>query len=89
LSNLTGRVSQLHDSLLARLSDFTSSTSHRQRNRSLTSLHLQTVNTTNLNETELRLTQNLSNPTRHQRRSIKPRPKSETYDDHHRVNAGK
>jgi hypothetical protein len=89
LSNLTGRVSQLHDSLLARISDFTSSTSHRQRNRSLTSLHLQTVNTTNLNETELRLTQNLSNPTRHQRRSIKPRPKSETYDDHHRVNAGK
>ena len=39
LSNLTGRVSQLHDSLLARLSDFTSNTSNRQRNRSLTSLH--------------------------------------------------
>ncbi len=88
LSNLTGRVSQLHDSFLARLSDFTSGTSSRYRNRSLTSLHSQTVNTTNLTETESRLTQNSSN-TRHQRRSVKPRPKSETYDDHHRVNAGK
>jgi len=88
ISNLTGRVSQLHDSLLARLSDFASSTSNRHRNRSLTSLHTQTVNTTNLNEIDTRLTQNSSN-TRHQRRSVKPRPKSETYDDHHRVNAGK
>jgi hypothetical protein len=88
LSNLTGRVSQLHDSLLARISDFTSSTSNRHRNRSLTSLHSQTVNTTNPNETELRPTQNSSN-TRHQRRTAKPRPKSETYDDHQRVNAGK
>jgi hypothetical protein len=90
ISNLTGRVSQLHDSLLARLSDFTSSTSNRHRNRSLTSLHSQTVNTTNVNvnETDVRLTQNLFN-VRHQRRSVKPRPKSETYDDYHRVNAGK
>jgi hypothetical protein len=88
ISNLTGRVSQLHDSFLARLSDFTSSTSNRHRNRSLTSLHTQTVNTTNLNESDLRLTQNPSH-TRHQRRQIKPRPKSETFDDHHRVNAGK
>jgi hypothetical protein len=88
ISNLTGRVSQLHDSFLARLSDFTSSTSNRHRNRSLTSLHTQTVNTTNLNEPDLRSTQSTSH-TRHQRRQIKPRPKSETYDDHHRVNAGK
>ncbi len=88
ISNLTGRVSQLHDSLLARLSDFTSNTSHRQRNRSLTSLHSHTVNTTNLNESDVRLAQNASN-TRHQRRPVKPRPKSETFDDHHRVNAGK
>ena len=88
ISNLTGRVSQLHDSFLARLSDFTSSTSHRQRNRSLTSLHSQAVNASHLNESELRSTQNPPN-TRHQRRLIKPRPKSETYDDHHRVNAGK
>lgn len=90
ISNLTGRVSQLHDSLLARLSDFTSSTNNRQRNRSLTSLHSQTVNTpnVNVNENDIRLPQNLSN-TRQQRRSVKPRPKSETYDDHHRVNAGK
>ena len=88
ISNLTGRVSQLHDSFLARLSDFTSSTSHRQRNRSLTSLHSQAVNASHLTESELRSTQNPSN-TRHQRRLIKPRPKSETYDDHHRVNAGK
>jgi hypothetical protein len=90
LSNLTGRVSQLHDSFLARLSDFASGTSSRYRNRSLTSLHSHTVNTTttNLTETESCLTQNSSN-TRHQRRSVKPRPKSETYDDHHRVNAGK
>jgi hypothetical protein len=88
ISNLTGRVSQLHDSLLARLSDFTSSTSNRHRNRSLTSLHSQTVNTTNVNETDVRLPQNIPN-IRPQRRSIKPRPKSETYDDHNRVNAGK
>jgi hypothetical protein len=88
ISNLTGRVSQLHDSLLARLSDFTSSTSSRHRNRSLTSLHTQTVNTPNPTEIEQRLTQNPSS-TRHQRRLVKPRPKSETYDDHHRVNAGK
>ncbi|CAF5018554.1 unnamed protein product, partial [Rotaria sp. Silwood1] len=86
ISNITGRVSQLHDSFLARLSDLTSSTSNRHRNRSLTSLSSQTVNTHNLNETDLRLIQNSSN-TRHQRRSVKPRPKSETYDDHHRVNA--
>lgn len=90
ISNLTGRVSQLHDSLLARLSDFTSNTNHRQRNRSLTSLHSQSVNppNVNMNENDLRLTQNPSS-TRQQRRSVKPRPKSETYDDHHRVNAGK
>ena len=88
ISNLTGRVSQLHDSFLARLSDFTSSTSHRHRNRSLTSLHSHTVNTTNPNETDVRLTTNPCN-TRQQRRPVKPRPKSETYDDHHRVNAGK
>ena len=90
ISNLTGRVSQLHDSLLARLSDFTSSTNNRQRNRSLTSLHSQSVNTpnVNVNENDVRLPQNLSN-TRQQRRSVKPRPKSETYDDHHRVNPGK
>lgn len=93
ISNITGRVSQLHDSFLARLSDFTSSTSHRQRNRSLISLHSQVVNPSiTLNESE----QRCSNPnppsstnTRHERRLIKPRPKSETYDDHHRVNAGK
>ncbi|CAF3477049.1 unnamed protein product [Rotaria sordida] len=83
ISNITGRVSQLHDSFLARLSDLTSSTSNRHRNRSLSSIHSQTVNTNNVNETDLRLIQN----TRHQRRSVKPRPKSETYDDHHRVNA--
>ena len=83
ISNITGRVSQLHDSFLARLSDLTSSTTNRQRNRSLTSLHSQAVNPP-MNESE----QRCSN-TRHQRRSIKPRPKSETYDDHHRVNAGK
>ena len=88
ISNLTGRVSQLHDSFLARLSDFTSSTSNRQRNRSLTSLNSHSVNTTNPPEIESRLTQNSSN-TRHQRRPVKPRPKSETFDDHHRVNAGK
>jgi len=88
ISNITGRVSQLHDSLLARLSDFTSSTTNRHRNRSLTSLHSTTVNTANLTENDLRLTQNLAN-TRQQRRTVKPRPKSETYDDHHRVNAGK
>ncbi|CAF4251788.1 unnamed protein product, partial [Rotaria sp. Silwood2] len=86
ISNITGRVSQLHDSFLARLSDLTSNTSNRHRNRSLTSLSSQIVNTHNINETDLRLLQNSSN-TRHQRRSVKPRPKSETYDDHHRVNA--
>jgi hypothetical protein len=85
ISNLTGRVSQLHDSLLARLSDFTSSTSNRHRNRSLTSLHSQTVNTSNVNETDVRVPSNI----RSQRHSTKPRPKSETFDDHHRVNAGK
>ena len=90
ISNLTGRVSQLHDSFLARLSDFTSSTSHRQRNRSLTSLHSQTVHAGNLSESEARLPQNPPPAhTRHQRRSTKPRPKSETFDDHHRVNPGK
>ncbi len=89
LSNLTGRVSQLHDSLLARLSDFTSSTSNRHRNRSLTSLHSTAVHSTNLNETDLRLVQQNSANTRHQRRLVKPRPKSETYDSDHRVNAGK
>lgn len=90
ISNLTGRVSQLHDSLLARLSDFTSSTSHRQRNRSLTSLHSHSINPSNVNahENDVRLTQNPSN-TRQQRRTVKPRPKSETFDDHHRVNPGK
>ncbi|CAF1482564.1 unnamed protein product [Rotaria magnacalcarata] len=86
ISNITGRVSQLHDSFLARLSDLTSSTSNRQRNRSLTSLNSQTVNTINLTENDLRLTQT-STITRQQRRLVKPRPKSETYDDHHRVNA--
>ncbi|CAF0865884.1 unnamed protein product [Adineta ricciae] len=86
LSNLTGRVSQLHDSFLARLSDFTSSTSSRHRNRSLTSLHTNSVNPTNLPDTDSRSIQN-SSTARHQRRSVKPRPKSETYEDHHRVNA--
>lgn len=88
LSNLSGRVSQLHDSFLARLSDFTSGTSSRQRNRSLTSLHSHAVHAPNPADAELRVSQNTS-AARQQRRAAKPRPKSETFEDHHRVNAGK
>ncbi|CAF0873430.1 unnamed protein product [Didymodactylos carnosus] len=83
LSNLSGRVSQLHEHFIQRLSDLTNS-SHRQRNRSLTSLH--TTSTTSC-------TTNSSSPVSgildtsktSYRKLVKPRPKSETYDDHHRI----
>jgi hypothetical protein len=73
ISNITERVSQLHDSFFSRLSN----TPNRQRNRSLSTVQ-STISNTNINDVN---TSNIH--------LIRPRPKSETYDDHHRVNAGK
>jgi hypothetical protein len=71
ISNITERVSQLHETFFSRRSN----TPNQQRNRSLSTFH--TTNTS-INESN---TLNIH--------SIRPRPKSENYDDHHRINAGK
>jgi hypothetical protein len=71
ISNITERVSQLHETFFSRLSN----SPNQQRNRSLstfnsTNTHINESNTLNI-------------------RVIRPRPKSENYDDHHRINTGK
>jgi hypothetical protein len=68
ISNITERVSQLHESFLSRLSH----TPHQPRNRSLSTFQ-STLTNSNTSHREL----------------IRPRPKSETYEDHRRVNSGK
>jgi hypothetical protein len=74
ISTITERVSQLHDTFFSRLSH----APHQQRNRSLSTFHSRVTDAT------------LSEYKTLHRHSIRPsRPKSETYDDHHRVNAGK
>ncbi|CAF3659746.1 unnamed protein product [Rotaria sordida] len=69
ISNITERVTQLQETFFSRRSN----TSNNGRNRSLSNCH-STVISTNTNES------NTSN-----RRLIRPRPRSEAYDDHHRV----
>jgi hypothetical protein len=71
ISNITERVSQLHETFFSRLSN----TPNQRRNRSLSTFH--TTNTS-INESN---TLNIN--------FIRPRPKSENYDDHHRINTGK
>ncbi|CAF2521165.1 unnamed protein product [Rotaria sp. Silwood2] len=71
ISNITERVTQLQETLFSRRSN----TSNHQRNRSLSNFN-STIISTNISES------NTSNI-----RLIRPRPKSETYDDHRRVNA--
>ncbi|CAF1294482.1 unnamed protein product, partial [Rotaria sordida] len=69
ISNITERVTQLQETFFSRRSN----TSNNGRNRSLSNCH-STIISTNTNES------NTSN-----RRLIRPRPRSEAYDDHHRV----
>lgn len=72
ISNITERVSQLHETFFSRLSN----TPPKQRNRSLSTFQT-TSNDANIyeyNSSDIRF--------------FRPRPKSETYDDHHRVNTG-
>ncbi|CAF4698097.1 unnamed protein product, partial [Rotaria sp. Silwood2] len=70
ISNITERVSQLQETFFSRLS----SPSNLQQNNSL-SIFSSTLTDTNINDSS---TSNTS--------LNKPRPKSETYDDHHRAN---
>jgi hypothetical protein len=71
ISNITERVSQLHETFFSRLSH----TPHQRRNRSLSTFHSTNTNINEPNISDIRL--------------IRPRPKSDNYDEHHRVNAGK
>lgn len=65
ISNITERVSQLHDSFFSRLSN----SPKQQRNRSLSTFHSTNIN---INDSNIRIN--------------RPRPKSENYDDHNRIN---
>jgi hypothetical protein len=67
ISNITERVSHLHETLFSRLSN---APNNQQRNRSLSTFHSR-VTDTNMNEYNAL-----------HRHSIRPRPKSETFDDH-------
>jgi hypothetical protein len=71
ISNITERVSQLHETFLSRLSN----TPNRQRNRSLSTFHSITTNINESNTLNIYLNRR--------------RPRSENYDDDHRINAGK
>lgn len=73
ISNITERVSQLQETFFGRLSN--SSPGH-QRNRSLSSFNSALNNTNESNKSE-----NSS--------AVRPRPKSETFDDRLRVKTGK
>ncbi|CAF1268688.1 unnamed protein product [Adineta steineri] len=70
ISHITERVTQLHDTFFSRLSH----PPNQPRNRSLSTFH-STITNFNINDSNI-----LNN------RLIRPRPKSETYEDHHRVN---
>ncbi|CAF0825686.1 unnamed protein product [Rotaria sp. Silwood1] len=71
ISNITERVAQLQETFFSRRSN----TSNHQRNRSLSNFQ-STIISTNIHEYN-----------RSHIRLIRPRPKSETYDNHRRINS--
>ncbi|CAF0847780.1 unnamed protein product [Adineta ricciae] len=71
ISHITERVTQLHETFFSRLSH--SHLPHQPRNRSLSTSH---PPITDLNSDESDLIE---------KHLVRPRPKSETYEDHHRV----
>ncbi|CAM4946311.1 unnamed protein product [Rotaria socialis] len=72
ISNITERVTQLQETFFSRISN----TPNQRRKRSLSSIH-SSIRNTNRNEFNTAADVPI----------IRPRPKSETFDDRHRINA--